>query len=135
MSAFESVMWELERDPQLSSAFANLTTLDVAPDRAVLRARMERTCAAVPRLRQRVVEPPGGFAAPEWQDDPDFDDDIRFDEDSDGGGGGEGAPAAAPAGVQHACCGEKRPNTFFIFCLCTGVNVHNEACALGPLIN
>lgn len=73
MSAFESVMWELERDPQLSSAFANLTTLDVAPDRAVLRARMERTCAAVPRLRQRVVEPPGGFAAPEWQDDPDFD--------------------------------------------------------------
>ena len=64
----------------------------------------------------------------------DFDDDLRFDEDSDGGGGGEGAPAAAPAGVQHACCGEKRPNTFFIFCLCTGVNVHNEACALGPLI-
>ena len=52
-----------------------------------------------------------------------------------GGGGGEGAPAAAPAGVPHACCGEKRPNTFFIFCLCTGVNVHNEACALGPLIN
>ena len=73
MSAFESVMWELERDPQLSSAFANLTTLDVAPDRGVLRARMERTCAAVPRLRQRVVVPPGGFAAPEWQDDPDFD--------------------------------------------------------------
>ena len=31
-------------------------------------------------------------------------------------------------------CFEKRPNTFFIFCLCTGVNVHNEACALGPLI-
>ena len=66
-------MWELERDPQLSSAFANLTTLDVPPDRAVLRARMERTCAAVPRLRQCVVVPPGGFAAPEWQDDPDFD--------------------------------------------------------------
>ncbi len=73
MSAFESVMWELERDPHLSSAFANLTTLDRSPDRVRLRARMEATSRAVPRLRQRVATPTGRFNPPEWQDDPDFD--------------------------------------------------------------
>ena len=65
----------------------------------------------------------------------DFDDDLRFDEDSDGGGGGDGAPAAAPAGVQHAGAAARSGQTRVSFhCLCTGVNVHNEACALGPLI-
>lgn len=73
MTAFEAVMWELERDPHLSSAFANLTTLDRPPDRVRLRARMESASRAVPRLRQRVVTPTGRFSPPEWQDDPDFD--------------------------------------------------------------
>jgi WS/DGAT/MGAT family acyltransferase len=73
MSAFEAVMWELERDPHLSSAFANLTTLDRPPDRLRLRARMESASRAVPRLRQRVLTPTGRFSPPEWQDDPDFD--------------------------------------------------------------
>ena len=66
-------MWELERDPHLSSAFANLTTLDRPPDRVRLRARMESASRAVPRLRQRVVTPTGRFSPPEWQEDPDFD--------------------------------------------------------------
>ena len=55
MSGFESVMWELERDPQLSSAFANLTMFDRPPDRERLRRKMARATLAVPRLRQRVV--------------------------------------------------------------------------------
>lgn len=73
MSSFEAVMWELERDPQLSSAFANVTILDRPPDRARFRTRMEGATRAVPRLRQRVVPSPARIAPPEWRDDPDFD--------------------------------------------------------------
>jgi WS/DGAT/MGAT family acyltransferase len=73
MAAFEAVMWELERDPHLSSMFANLTILDRPPDRDRLRSRLVRTCERVPRLRQRVVTPSGRFSPPEWHDDPEFD--------------------------------------------------------------
>ena len=73
MSGFESLMWELERDPQLSSAFANLTLFDRPPERARFRARMDRATLAVPRLRQRVVTPKNPIEHPEWVDDPDFD--------------------------------------------------------------
>jgi len=73
MTPFEAVMWELERDPNLSSMFANLTTLDRPPDRDLLRARLIRTCGRVPRLRQRVRTPNGRFSPPEWHEDPDFD--------------------------------------------------------------
>ncbi len=73
MSDFEAVMWELERDPQLSSAFANVTVFDRPPDRERLRRRMDLASRAVPRLRQRVVPAPARLAPPEWRDDPDFD--------------------------------------------------------------
>ena len=73
MSGFESLMWELERDPRLSSAFANLTILDQPPDRVKLRERMTSASRAVPRLRQRVVEPRVPWDAPLWVEDPDFD--------------------------------------------------------------
>lgn len=73
MSGFESLMWELERDPQLSSAFANLTLFDRAPDRAVFRSRMERATVAVPRLRQRVVTSRNPLEHPQWVEDPEFD--------------------------------------------------------------
>lgn len=73
MSGFESLMWELERDPQLSSAFANLTVFDRAPDREIFRVRMHRAVEAVPRLRQRVVTHRNPLGRPEWVDDPDFD--------------------------------------------------------------
>ncbi|MFM7064021.1 MAG: wax ester/triacylglycerol synthase domain-containing protein [Actinomycetes bacterium] len=73
MSEFEALMWELERDPQLSSAFANLTVFDRTVDRKRFRARMERAVVAVPRLRQKVVPSPGRLAPPKWRDDPSFD--------------------------------------------------------------
>ncbi len=73
MSGFESLMWELERDPQLSSAFANLTIFDRPPDRARFRRKMERATIAVPRLRQRVVTSANPLERPRWVDDPDFD--------------------------------------------------------------
>jgi diacylglycerol O-acyltransferase / wax synthase len=73
MSEFEAVMWELERDPHLASAFANLTLLDRPPDRARFRARLAAACAEVPRLRQHVVPAPAHLGTPEWRDDERFD--------------------------------------------------------------
>jgi WS/DGAT/MGAT family acyltransferase len=73
MSGVESFMWELERDPQLSSAFANLTLFDRAPERDVFRTRMARAVQAVPRLRQRVVDGPAPWDLPRWVEDDEFD--------------------------------------------------------------
>ncbi|MBS1839125.1 MAG: DUF1298 domain-containing protein [Actinobacteria bacterium] len=73
MTDFESVMWTLDGDPRLSSAFANLTLLDHPPDRAELRRRMASATEAVPRLRRRIVEGGGAFTTPVWRDDPSFD--------------------------------------------------------------
>jgi len=73
MSGFESLMWELERDPQLTSAFANLTIFDRPPDRQTFRDRMERATFEVPRLRQRVVTGINPLDRPRWVEDPDFD--------------------------------------------------------------
>ena len=71
MTQLEAVMWVLDGDPRLASGFANLTILDVVPDRDVLVTRMQDACKAVPRLRQRVVER-GQWSTPAWEDDPDF---------------------------------------------------------------
>ena len=73
MTGLETLMWALESDPQLSSAFANLTVFDRAPVRATFRARMEDATRAVPRLRERVVVGRNPLEHPEWVEDPDFD--------------------------------------------------------------
>jgi len=73
MSPFEAMMWEVDSDPHLASSFSNLTILDRPPDRAVLRAKLNRATVVVGRLRQRVVPTPGRLAPPEWRDDPEFD--------------------------------------------------------------
>ena len=73
MSDAEGLMWRLEKDPYLSSTFANVTILDRKPDFDQLRRRMERAVARIPRLRQRVQTSPGNVSAPVWVDDPDFD--------------------------------------------------------------
>lgn len=72
MNDLEALMWTLEKDPYLSSAFANLTTLDRAPDMARLRRRLEHASVVLPRLRQRVRPALGRLAPPAWQDDPEF---------------------------------------------------------------
>jgi WS/DGAT/MGAT family acyltransferase len=79
MSDLEALMWTLEKDPHLSSTFANVTILDRQPDVAALRRRMQRAVNAVPRLRQRAVPGLGRLAPPEWRDDPgmDFDWHVR----------------------------------------------------------
>lgn len=77
MSEREALMWSLEQDPFLRSAFGNVTFFDTPPDLGRFRDRMARACDAVPRLRQRVVEPLAGFAAPTWVEDPLFDLDFH----------------------------------------------------------
>ena len=69
MSDAESLMWRLEKDPYLSSTFANITLLDTKPDFDRLLRRMERATHAIPRLRQRVQSAPGGLGNPTWVDD------------------------------------------------------------------
>lgn len=78
MSDAEGLMWRLEKDPYLSSTFANVTLLDRKPDFDKLRRRMLRTVARIPRLRQRVQTSPGNVSAPVWVDDPEFDIDLHL---------------------------------------------------------
>jgi WS/DGAT/MGAT family acyltransferase len=77
MSDAEGLMWRLEKDPHLSSAFETVMLLDRAPDFDAFRRRMERTAMAIPRLRHRVLPAPANLAPPAWVDDPDFDIDLH----------------------------------------------------------
>ena len=76
MSDAEGLMWRLEKDPHLSSTFANVTVLDRSPNFDEFLRRMERATYAVPRLRQRVQPVPANLSAPMWVDDPNFD--LRY---------------------------------------------------------
>ena len=77
MSDTEALMWALESDPVLRSAFSNLTLLDRPVDFERFRARMASTATALTRLRQRVAEQVGGLAAPNWVEDALFDIDFH----------------------------------------------------------
>ena len=76
MSDAEGLMWRLEKDPHLSSTFANVTILDRPPDFDRLLRRLENATYAVPRLRQRVQPTPFNLTAPMWVDDSNFD--LRY---------------------------------------------------------
>ena len=76
MSDAEGLMWRMEKDPHLSSTFANITVLDRKPDVERLVRRMEHAAWIVPRLRQRVQSAPANLSAPFWVDDANFD--IRY---------------------------------------------------------
>jgi WS/DGAT/MGAT family acyltransferase len=77
MSDAEGLMWRLDKDPYLSSTFANVTILDRPPELDRLKRRMERATLAYRRLRQRVAPAPANVAAPMWVDDPEFDIDYH----------------------------------------------------------
>lgn len=78
MTDAEALMWRIDKDPYLSSTFANLSVLDRAPDFDRLRRRMERATYAIPRLRQRVQSVPAHLTSPLWVEDPDFDIDYHL---------------------------------------------------------
>ena len=69
----EGLMWRLEKDPYLSSSFANITVLDRAPDMDKVMHRVERLTRTFRRLRQRVQSTPANLSPPLWVDDPNFD--------------------------------------------------------------
>jgi diacylglycerol O-acyltransferase len=73
MSDAEGLMWRLEKDPHLSSTFANITILDRRPDIDRLMRRMDRATFGFARLRQRVQPTPVNLTAPLWVDDTEFD--------------------------------------------------------------
>lgn len=66
MRAADALMWTIENDPVLRSTIAAVSLLDRSPDWDALRAAVQRAAAVVPRLHQRVVEPPVG--PPQWVD-------------------------------------------------------------------
>jgi len=77
MSDVEAMMWNVEKDPYLSSTFGSITVLEKAPDFDRLRRRLLVMVRRIPRLHQRVSPALGRLAPPEWQDDPDFDIDYH----------------------------------------------------------
>lgn len=78
MSDNEALMWNLEKDPALSSWFASITVLDTTPSLERLRSRLAVAVADIPRLRQRVVPSVGRLSPPMWTDDPGFDLDYHI---------------------------------------------------------
>ena len=73
MSPSEAIMWAAEKDPALRSDFSNLTILDGLPDVDRLRDKIEQALVSLPRLAERVVNPPLRIAPPEWRPDPTID--------------------------------------------------------------
>ena len=69
----DAFSWYMESDPALRSTVVAVAVLDRAPDWEHLRQRVDRMTRLVPRLRQRVEEPPWRIGPPLWVTDPDFD--------------------------------------------------------------
>ena len=80
LDAFETLMWRMDRYPNLRSAVVGVVILDKSPELARARDAHEWGTRAVPRLRERLVEIPLG--RPEWVADTAFDLDqhLGFDE-------------------------------------------------------
>ncbi|MGA2210081.1 MAG: wax ester/triacylglycerol synthase domain-containing protein [Acidimicrobiales bacterium] len=66
MSATDSILWRIERDPVLRSTVTAISLLDRAPDWEELRSRMLQASLRIPRMRQVVAEPPLGVGSPSW---------------------------------------------------------------------
>jgi diacylglycerol O-acyltransferase / wax synthase len=78
MSASDSVMWTIERDPVLRSTVIAISMLDRPPDRMRLLGRVEQAIRDIPRMRQ-VVEPAGRRSiTPRWVDAGNVNIDYHF---------------------------------------------------------
>lgn len=73
MTDSDALMWNMERDPKLRSTVTAIMLLDRDPDWDRMVDRGERLTRMLPRLRQRVVEPPRLLGPPRYELDPDFD--------------------------------------------------------------
>lgn len=73
MRASDAFSWYQEADPAMRATIVALVWLDRSPDWERLAARVEAATRLVPRLRQRVAEPPARLAVPRWETDEEFD--------------------------------------------------------------
>nr|WP_249419658.1 wax ester/triacylglycerol synthase family O-acyltransferase [Rhabdothermincola salaria] len=73
MGPADAVLWDIEDDPVLRSTIVAVALLDRPPDWERLRDRLDRVSCRIPRLRERVVDPPLGLGPPRWVVDDDFD--------------------------------------------------------------
>lgn len=76
LDAFESLMWRLDRYPNLRSAVTAVELLDGVPDRARVRDAHVYGTRSIHRLRQRLIDTPAGIL--EWVEDSDFDVDAHL---------------------------------------------------------
>ncbi|MEI2777987.1 MAG: wax ester/triacylglycerol synthase domain-containing protein [Tetrasphaera sp.] len=73
LSPWDTVMWRLEEDPHTRSTSVIVEVLDRVPDWDRLVQAHIRGSFQVPRMRERVVEPPLPLVTPAWSADPNFD--------------------------------------------------------------
>lgn len=73
MNQSDTTLWRIERDPSLRTTILGLSVLSEAPEWGQLRERIAAVSEEIPRLRQRVVEPPLGLGPPRWVPEADFD--------------------------------------------------------------
>lgn len=73
MSAWETLMWRVEERSTIRSTCIGLEILDGTPEWGDVIAAHARLVSVAPRLRHRVVVPPGGVAPPRWTPQADFD--------------------------------------------------------------
>lgn len=72
MRASDAFAWSQETDPALRSTVVGVVWLDHAPDWPALRTAVDTASRLVPRLRQRVEQPPAWLAPPRWVIAEDF---------------------------------------------------------------
>jgi WS/DGAT/MGAT family acyltransferase len=78
LSAWEALMWRTDGDHRTRSTGVMVELLDQEPDWERLVAAHDRFTRRVPRLRERVVEPPLPVVPPAWSPDPHFDLDYHL---------------------------------------------------------
>ncbi len=78
MSASDSILWRMERDPVLRSMVSAISVLDRPPDWNRLRDKLALASHRFPWLRQVVVGPPFGVGSPRWRATTDFDRDYHL---------------------------------------------------------
>src|SRR5947209_626575 len=72
MTDAEAMMWNVEKDPWLSSNIGTVTILDRPVDFDAFCLRIANAVADIPRMRERVVPALGRLAPPSWEPDPEF---------------------------------------------------------------
>lgn len=73
MRPAEALMWRAEGDLRTRSSGVLVELLDTVPDWDRFLSAHERATRAIPRLRDRVVEPPLPVVEPVWTEDVHFD--------------------------------------------------------------